>query len=157
MPASGMWAGILKNLTMLGKWMTSRSTKRPQWISTLFKLSLRIFLFSLNFWLSLSVLLILTVFTRSLSVSGEEQNPRVPYSAISKNSMSIFKRSLEIMREKLSKMKSRYEEISVEGNKEMGNTREDSMWGTGEIKTSTVYANWVPQKVRERIGWGQHL
>lgn len=45
------------------------------------------------------------------------------------------------MREKLSKMKSRYEEISVEGNKEMGNTREDSMWGTGEIKTSTVYAN----------------
>lgn len=30
------------------------------------------------------------------------------------------------MREKLSKMKSKYEEISVEGNKEMENTREDS-------------------------------
>ena len=80
-------------------------------------------------------------FRQVLLVSVEEQALRVPYSAISKNSMSIFKRSLEIMREKLSKMKSRYEEISVEGNKEMGNTREDSMWGTGEIKTSTVYAN----------------
>ena len=87
-PASGMRAAILKNLTMLGKWMTSGSTKMPHWISTLFNLSLSIFLFSLNFWLSLSVLLrlILTVFTRSLSVSGEEQNPRVhilPFSVTS--------------------------------------------------------------------------
>ena len=38
------------------------------------------------------------------------------------------------MREKLSKMKSKYEEISVEGNKEMENTRENSRWGAGEIK-----------------------
>lgn len=54
-------------------------------------------------------------------------------------------------------MKNRYEEISVEGNKEMENIREDSRWGAGGIKTSTIYANWVPERVRERIGWGQHL
>lgn len=49
-------------------------------------------------------------------------------------------------------MKSRYEEISVEGNKEMENTREESSWGASGIKTSTVYANWVPERIRERIG-----
>ena len=39
-------------------------------------------------------------------------------------------------------MKSRYEEISVEGNKEMENIREDSRWGgAGGIKASTIYAN----------------
>lgn len=49
-------------------------------------------------------------------------------------------------------MKNRYEEISVEGNEEMENTGEDSSWGVSGIKTSTVYANWVPERVRERIG-----